>query len=172
LGGGSLRGQGSMFLRDPISTGPASSLSRNKRLAWPTKARARNGACRLSRRPLGRLALHSRHDPISSSRVCTPLRSPQITLSLRLRPKYPRSWTRSAQKSAGSLRAWFSVFECKTVTFVAANIGKAPRRTPWVLLPARRNAQAAIHEPPGALWPNKVGNHHNTGASENSIKAL
>ena len=30
LGGGSLRGQGSIFLRDPISTGPASSLSRKR----------------------------------------------------------------------------------------------------------------------------------------------
>jgi hypothetical protein len=73
LGGGSLRGQGSIFLRDPISTGPASSLSRKRVTGLALqKARARNGACRLKPPALGILSLHSATTQFQSFSLCTP----------------------------------------------------------------------------------------------------
>jgi hypothetical protein len=61
-----------MFLSDPISTGPASSLSRNKRLAWPTKQGHATGACRLSLRFARHTFPAFRHSQLHRPRLCPP----------------------------------------------------------------------------------------------------
>ena len=106
LGGGSLRGQGSIFQRDPISTGPASSLSRKRvnGLAFKSKGTQRGVQIKAARPseyfpcipPLPNFIILTVHT----------LRSrPRPTPKLHLSPKHPLSWTRSAQKRWENLPA-------------------------------------------------------------------
>jgi hypothetical protein len=131
LGGGSLRGQGSIFLRDPISTGPASSLSR-KPSVWlgPSKGKGTQRGVQIkSRRP-------SEYFP------CIPplpnfIILPMHTLRSRLRPppsfnfppNTPLSWTRSAQKRRENLLVSFTRSKSIFHPTGIAHICHAPRLT-------------------------------------------
>ena len=84
LGGGSLRGQGSIFLRDPISTGPASSLSRKRVTGLAFKSKGTQRGVQIKAAGPRNTFPAFRHYPISIILTVHTLRS-------RLRP--PQSFT-------------------------------------------------------------------------------
>ena len=87
LGGGSLRGQGSIFQRDPISTGPASSLSRKRVNGLAFKSKGTQRGVQIKAAGPRNTFPAFRHYPISSFSLCTPYgRAPDHPQSFTFRP--------------------------------------------------------------------------------------